>query len=368
VTKPSKDVMRAAVYHGAGDLRIVDRPTPRPGPGELLIRVSVTGICGTDAAELATGPHLYWIGSPHPASGHAGPLIPGHELVGRVEALGIGVDGFELGELVASGAGVSCGGCRSCLAGRTNLCDRYWTVGLQRDGGLAEFAAVPASICRSVEPYGLTEDAAALAQPMAIAAHAVDRAAPLAGEDVLVIGAGGIGGLIVYAAALAGARVVACDRDAARRATAASLGASRTVDSAAVDLGTGDVVFEVTGSPTGLDLAMGSVRRGGRVVVVGLQAPPSPMNLRLLALNEIQLIGTVAHRCARDLPAALGLLATRASGWSDVAPLAIPLDALIADGLALLTTGTSTRIKTLVDPRISAARPTVMTPAVGAAS
>src|SRR5204862_7772069 len=123
------------------------------------------------------------------------------------------VVGFAEGDLVASGAGVSCASCGACLAGRTNLCERYWTVGLQRDGGLAERVAVPASTCADVGPFGLTEDAAGLAQPMAIAAHAVDRAAIAQGADVLVIGTGGIGGFVVYAAARSGARVVACESD-----------------------------------------------------------------------------------------------------------------------------------------------------------
>jgi (R,R)-butanediol dehydrogenase/meso-butanediol dehydrogenase/diacetyl reductase len=373
--------MRAAVFHGRGDIRIEDRPAPRPAADELLIRVSVTGVCGTDAAELATGPHLYWIGPPHPASGHAGPLIPGHELVGRVEALGRDVDGFRIGELVVSGAGVSCGSCRSCRLGRTNLCDRYWTVGLQRDGGLAELVAVPAAICRSVEPYGLTEDAAALAQPMAIAAHAVDRGEPRDGEDVLVVGAGGIGGFIVFAAASAGGSVIAYERDADRRRIAASFGARvieppvggpmagpSATEGPGTEVAEADLVFEVTGSRAGLDLAMASVRRGGRLVVVGLQDPPSALDLRSLALREIELIGTVAHRCARDLPAALRLLADRRDGWSDVAPVAIPLEALVADGLQPISNGTSQRIKTLVDPRILTARPTVMGDIVGAAS
>jgi len=360
--------MRAAVYHGVGDIRIEDRPAPVAGPGELLVRVSVTGVCGTDASELATGPHLYWIGQRHPTSGHAGPLIPGHEFVGRVESIGAGVPGFDLGEIVASGAGVSCGVCPSCRSGRTNLCDTYWTVGLQRDGSLAEFVTVPAATCRSVAPYGLTEDAAALAQPMAIAAHAVDRGAPRDGEEVLVVGAGGIGGFIVFAAARAGAVVTACERDAERRAIAAALGASRTIDPSVDERPEADLVLEVTGTRAGLELAIASVRRGGRVVAVGLQDPPSTLDLRALALREIELIGTVAHRCDRDLPAALGLLASRTEGWADIAPVAIPLESLVSDGLGPMSRGTSPRIKTLIDPRIATPRPTVMGGAVGAMS
>jgi (R,R)-butanediol dehydrogenase/meso-butanediol dehydrogenase/diacetyl reductase len=364
--------MRAAVYHGPGDLRIEQVPDPVPAELELLVRVAACGICGTDAAEYTTGPHLYWIGDAHPRSGHRGPLIPGHELVGRIEALGRDVTGFTIGELVASGAGVSCGTCRACRVGRTNICERYWTIGLQRHGGLAELVAVPAATCRSIEPYGLSEDAAALAQPMAIAAHAVDRGALQAGDEALVIGAGGIGGLIAYAATQAGASVSVCEREAGRRAIAERLGATLSFDPADRDMdsmtATADRVFEVSGSSAGLRLALAAVRPGGRVIAVGMQAPPSEIDLRSLSLREVDLVGSVAHRVAFDLPAALELLAARTLGWSDIAPVAIPLEAVVADGLAPLAAGASHRIKTLIDPRSAQTRPTVMSSAVVASA
>jgi (R,R)-butanediol dehydrogenase/meso-butanediol dehydrogenase/diacetyl reductase len=360
--------VRAARYHGRGDIRIEARPDPRPGPGDLLVRVSVTGICGTDAAEYVHGPHLFHIGGPHPAGGHAGPLIPGHELVGRVEAVGEDVEGFAIGELVASGAGVSCGACARCRAGRTNLCEHYWTVGLQRDGGLAELAAVPAATCAAVDPYGLPEDAASLAQPMAIAVHAVGRASPRPGEAALVLGTGGIGAFITLAAADRGSVVTAVDPDAARREVAARLGAAVVIDPVtqpdALPDGAFDAVFEVSGRAASLDRALRTVRPGGRVVVVGIQEPPSTIDLRALTLREVTLLGTLAHCVAGDLPAALALLARRAEGWADVAPVAIPLEALVEDGLLPIAHGTSPRIKTLVDPRIREARPTSTVPGI----
>ena len=334
--------MRALRYHGPRDLRLEQVAAPVAGPGELLIRVSVVGVCGTDAAEYVHGPHLYWPHDrPHPASGHHGPVIPGHELVGVVEALGPGVAaaGFAPGDLVASGAGAWCGACAACLAGRTNGCARYWTVGLQRDGGLAELVAVPAQTCVAVAPYRLTEDAAALAQPMAIAAHAVDRGSPRAGEDVLVVGAGGIGAFITWAASQAGGRVTATDPDPERRALAARLGATATAaPDEAADI-TADLVLEVSGTAPGLATALRSVRPGGRVVLVGLHEPPSAVDLRAIALREVSLIGTVAHRCLTDLPAALALLAARAEGWSDIAPVAIPLESVVDDGLLPMAEG-----------------------------
>jgi (R,R)-butanediol dehydrogenase/meso-butanediol dehydrogenase/diacetyl reductase len=361
--------VRALRYHGIRDLRLEEVPAPIAGPGELLIRVSVVGVCGTDAAEYVHGPHLSWpYDRPHPASGHQGPVIPGHELVGVVEAVGseAAAAGFAPGDLVASGAGAWCGECAACRSGRTNGCARYWTVGLQRDGGLAEFVAVPAKTCVAVAPYGLTEDAAALSQPMAIAAHAVDRGAPRAGEDVLVVGAGGIGAFITWAASQAGGRVVATDPDPERRSLAARLGAAATAaPDEATDV-TADLVLEVSGTAPGLATALRSVRPGGRVVLVGLHEPPSAVDLRAIALREVSLIGTVAHRCLTDLPAALALLAARTEGWSDIAPVAIPLESVVEDGLLPMAEGRATRIKTLVDPRTTATRPTRMNGATAA--
>jgi len=195
---------------------------------------------------------------------------------------------------------------------------------------------------------------------MAIAAHAVDRGALAPSEDVLVVGAGGIGAFITWAATQGGGRVTATDPDAERRALAARLGAVTTAaPDEAADV-TAALVLEVSGTAPGLAAALRSVRAGGRVVLVGLHEPPSAVDLRAVALREVSLIGTVAHRCLTDLPAALALLAARPEGWSDIAPVAIPLGSVVADGLLPMANGRPTRVKTLVDPRSAAARPTRM--------
>src|ERR1700730_3553345 len=100
--------MRAAVYHGPRDIRVETVPRPRPEPGEVLVRVHANGICGTDASEFA-GAQMYPIGHRHPLTGHSGPLIPGHEFAGRVEAIGDGVEGFALGEPIVTGSALWCG-------------------------------------------------------------------------------------------------------------------------------------------------------------------------------------------------------------------------------------------------------------------
>ena len=159
----------------------------------------MAAICGTDASEYAHGPHMIPLHERHPGSGHVGPLILGHEFVGRVEALGDGVEGLAVGDRVVSGAGVSCGECAWCEAGRTNLCASYYTLGLSAPGGLAEQVLSPAKICVPVPDAG-DDVGAAMAQPLAVAIHALDRGGVGPGLTVAVLGIGGIGGFLIGAA------------------------------------------------------------------------------------------------------------------------------------------------------------------------
>lgn len=359
--------MRAAVYYGNRDIRIQDVAEPEPVAGEVLLRVTATGICGTDASEYATGPRMYPIGEPNLRTGHAGPMIPGHEVAGVIEALGPGVQTLGVGDLVVTGAGIACGECDQCARGRTNLCERYATVGLQRHGGLAELVAVPAStVVRA--PEGITGDAAALGQPMAIAVHSMRQGRPVAGEVALVLGVGGIGAFLTYALAASGVRVVAADLDDERLRIARALGAERSVRPEGSDgrgalvlaVGAPDVVYEVTGSASGFADAFEVVRPGGRIVAVGLHDRPRSVDLRSLTLREVSVIGTNAHVVSSDLPEALRLIAARTDSWRDVAPTALSLDRLVPDGIEPLVAGTSPRIKTLVDPSTPASRPTRM--------
>ncbi|CAN5736064.1 2,3-butanediol dehydrogenase [soil metagenome] len=360
--------MRAAVYHGRGDIRVATVPDPVIGLGELLIEVRICGVCGTDAAEFAHGPTMLPIQTRHRASGHLGPMIPGHELAGRVVARATDVEGFAEGQWVVSGAGVWCGDCRRCRAGRANLCLDYWTVGLQRHGGLAELCAVPAITCLAAEPYGLEGDVFGIAQPMSIAVHSLRRGRSGAGETAVVIGVGGIGAFLVHALARTGLRVVVSDLDERRRELARNLGAEVALDPAEASPADvlreadmeADVVFEVTGSAAGLQAAIDALSPAARLVAVGLHERPRELDLRPLTLREHEVIGTNAHVCQDDLPEAMRLLAEHTGDWRDVAPRALSLDRLVEDALVPLAEGRSLRIKTLIDPWATEARDTRM--------
>ena len=360
--------MRAAVYHGTRDIRVEYVEVPDPGPGELLLEVHAAGICGTDASEWDHGPMMLPMLESNDRSGHVGPMIPGHEFGGRVVARGRGVDGFPDGTLVASGAGVSCGRCPACLRSLTNLCEVYFTVGLQRNGALAQYVAVPADICLPVADVDLDDDGAALVQPMAVAVHSLRQGHPDPGDLVVVIGVGGVGAFLVYAAAESGARVVAVDLDTGRLAIAVALGAAETIKAnrnepllpqiSGVISGPAAVVYEVTGAVSALEAALDFVAPRGRVVAVGLGIRSVPVDVRSLTLRELRLVGTNAHVFSADLADAARLIGTRSAGWADIAPLALPLDRLVEDGLKPMVEGRSDRIKTLIDPWSTAVRPT----------
>lgn len=341
--------MRAAVYHGAGDVRIEAAAAPgEPGPGQVLIAPSMAAICGTDASEYAHGPHMIPLHRPHPASGHVGPLIIGHEFVGRVEALGDGVEGLAVGDRIVPGAGVSCGACAWCAAGRTNLCATYYTLGLSAPGGLAEQVLSPASICVPV-PDAVADIGAAMAQPLAVAIHALDRGGVAPGLTVAVLGVGGIGGFLVGAASTRGPkRLLAVDVDPGKLALASAFGADDAIDARATDVaaaileatdGEGaDVVIEASGVPRNPSIAIHAARRGGRVVIVGLQAEPPPVDLFDAALREVDLIATVAHICDANLPEALAVLA-RTELAGEVLGAVVPMSRLVEDAIAPLADG-----------------------------
>lgn len=348
--------MRAAVLHAAGDLRVEERPVPSPGPGEVLVRVAVCGVCGTDATEYDRGPVLT-----------VPPVTLGHEFAGVVEAVGKGVDALEPGAVVVCGAGISCGACARCREGRTNLCRDYRTAGLQVDGGLAGYVVVPAGILLDVSESGLPLDTLGLAQPMAIAVHVVSRSGVRAGQAAVVVGVGGIGSFITFAAAASGAKVIAVDRSLERLELARTLGAADTLlaDTPLPEelrrIGVEpDVLFEVSGTAAGLESVLAAATPGAVIVPVGVQKSEVTVPLGSWTLREYTVVGSVAHVFATDVPEAVRLLGTRPD-WSDLASRVLPLDGVVDAALVPLLRGGAGQIKTLIDPWIAASRPAVHT-------
>ncbi|HEY5186732.1 MAG TPA: L-threonine 3-dehydrogenase [Actinomycetes bacterium] len=265
--------MRALVKATAGPgLELREVPRPQAGPGEVLVRVLRTGICGTDLHIRAWDAWAQQVIRP--------PLTIGHEIAGHIDELGPGVDTLAVGDLVSVEGHIVCGRCRNCQAGRRQLCPNTVSIGVNRDGGFADYVAVPASnIWR--HPADLDPDVAAIFDPFGNAVHAA-LSFPVLGEDVLVTGAGPIGIMAASVVRQAGARnVVVTDVSGPRLALARSMGAvtravdvtRTTVDDVMAELGMKegfDIGLEMSGAPAALHSMISSMANGGRIALLGL--------------------------------------------------------------------------------------------------
>lgn len=262
--------MRAVVYHAPRQFSVLEVTTPEPGHGEVRVRVTQTGVCGTDL-HLHDGQFMAVY-----------PMVPGHEVVGVVDALGAGVSGLALGERVAVNPNASCGRCAFCREGRPLLCEDLTGVGSSLPGGFAEYLVAPAVQVFSVE--GLSDDTAVLVEPTACAAHAVDVIAPRHGSCALVIGAGPTGILLAQLLRAAGATSVTMAAPTAfKLELAGSLGIDRTfvMDRgdlagdvrALIDLTAGagyDLTVDATGAAAVAEVLLPLTRNGGTAVFYGV--------------------------------------------------------------------------------------------------
>jgi L-idonate 5-dehydrogenase len=313
--------MKAVVVHGPGDLRVERRPVAPPGPGEVLLAVEWGGICGSDVA--------YWR---HGGSGTAqlkAPLVLGHEFAGRIAALGpgsreaalaAGVGRIDLGLPVAVYPAAPIGDATlpARIAGRSNLHPRVRYYGSaavfpHTDGGFAEYKVVPADQLLPL-PDAVDTRHAALAEPLAVAIHAVNRAltafGPLSAGPVLVNGAGPIGSMVVAVAKRLGARhVIAADVAAAPLGIARAMGADAVVNTAEAALPDGcPLVFEASGAAPALAGVLRATAPGGVLVQVGnLPAAPVSAALGDLITREITWLGS--FRFVGEMSDALALLA-----------------------------------------------------------
>ncbi len=265
--------MKALVLHGEHDLRVEERPTPEPGPGEVLLRVRAVGLCGSDV-------HYYT----HMRIGDqivTEPMIPGHEGAGEVAALGDGVEGLAVGQRVAIEPALSCGTCEFCREGRPNICPHVVFRSTPPHNGLmCEFAVLLAEQCLPI-PDALSWNEAAMLEPLQVTVHAANLSGVRPGETVAVVGAGSIGlGCMEMAKLGGGGPIVVTDTLDYRLELARRLGADETVNvseadpvEAVRDLTGGrgaDLVFECTNRAAGAPQAYNVAAIGGRVTLVGI--------------------------------------------------------------------------------------------------
>jgi threonine 3-dehydrogenase len=255
-----------------------DVDVPTPGPGDVLIRVRKTSICGTDL-------HIHrwdaWAQATIPV-----PMVVGHEFMGEIVDVGAGVAGFEPGQRVAGEGHITCGHCRNCRGGRREFCHNHISVGVTRQGAFAEFVSIPAQNV-FVVPAHIDDDVAAVLDPLGNATHTSLRY-DVVGEDVLITGAGPIGAMAVAIVRHIGARnIVVTDVNRFRLGIAAKLGATRVVDVSyeqltpvMSELGMTegfDVGLEMSGSESAFNQMLDAMNHGGRIAVLGI--PPGPMTL-----------------------------------------------------------------------------------------
>jgi len=312
--------MKAAVFQGIKDIRVEEVDDPQAGPEDVVVEVSVCGICGSDL-------HTYEHGS-FVAPGQ----IMGHEFSGEVVEAGDQVEGLAVGDRVTASPLVPCGDCPRCLEGRYNLCASAWTSGLAygRPGAFAERIRIPNSVPgENVFKLAdsMTDEDGATVEPLAVAMHAVRLAGDVEGRTALVLGLGTIGQQVVQALRAHGARrVIGTDLSELRLRAAATLGADAVDGGAGIEqaidaaLGDGeeiDVIFECSGVPKLANAALDAIKAGGTIVVLALYDDPVTFNPTALVQKEIRLQGSIAYT-SEDFAAAVDLLA---SGRAKADPL-----------------------------------------------
>ena len=352
--------MKAARFHGPGDIRIDEVPEPTPGPGQVQVAVDWCGICGTDLHEFLEGPiFIPPKGSPHPITGAELPVVMGHEFAGVVSAVGSEVRGVEEGDRVAVEPYYVCGECVACAAGRYNICRKLGFIGLSgQDGGFAEKCVVDS---RWVHPLGeLPTDIGALVEPLAVGYHAARLSGLPAGGTAAVFGAGPIGLVTTAALKACGAgQVIVVEPAAARKQKAPAAGADAVLDPTETDVpeairdltgGAGaDVTFECAGIDQVLASAIASVRPGGTVVNVAIWGHEASVAVNQLVFSEVSVIGSLAY-CG-DHSDTIGLLRDGKVAAEQFITGRIGLDDLVKGGFRELIDNKEENVKILVSPR-----------------
>ncbi|MBE9499366.1 L-threonine 3-dehydrogenase [Streptomyces sp. GKU 257-1] len=299
-------------------LWLADVPEPETGPGEVLIQVERTGICGTDLHIRA------WDGWARQTV--SAPLVVGHEFTGEVVETGRDVTGIKPGDRVSGEGHLVCGTCRNCLAGRRHLCRATVGLGVGRDGAFAQYVALPAENVW-VHRTPVDPDIAAIFDPFGNAVHTA-LSFPLVGEDVLITGAGPIGLMAVAVARHAGARnVVVTDVSEERLELARTVGASLALNVSAASIADGqrtlglregfDVGLEMSGNPVALRDMLANMTHGGKIAMLGLPAEEFAVDWARIVTSMITLKGIYGREMFETWYAMSVLL----EGGLDLAPV-----------------------------------------------
>lgn len=333
--------MKAVRLHDAMDLRVeeVDAP-PAPPAGHVNLAVRAAGICGSDLHNYRTG---QWISRR--------PSTAGHEFCGRITALGEGVDGLAVGDVVVADSRFWCGECPACRSGLSNVCEALGFVGEVCDGGFADQVQLPARLVLRHDP-SLPPRVAAMAEPLAVALHAVRRLAARRGEPVLVVGCGTIGGLsALVLARLHDGPILLADLNEVRAQKVAQLVKGQVVSlehdaiARVLDGRRLRYAFDATGSIGAIRAALALLSGGGALALVGISHGKLDLDPNLLVEREISLVG--CHAFADELSEAVALLPDMAPDLEQISEMLASLDE-VPSAYDRLLKGGGTALKTIV--------------------
>jgi 2-desacetyl-2-hydroxyethyl bacteriochlorophyllide A dehydrogenase len=281
-----EDLMKAAQLLGTGKMEIREVPKPSPRDGEVLIRVREVGICGSDFSKY---------------QGHNGgilPVIPGHEAVGEIAALGSGVNDIRIGERVALQPSLACGTCSTCLNGWDNICPNKIRLGVDRDGAFAEYVTAPRRVVWTL-PDDLSFRDAVLTEPLAVVVHGTKKLPPTAEDRVLAYGTGTLGLFFLQMASLAGAHMTALNTSKPRLEAARQFGADTFSSWERLEAESPrgfTAVYETTGHPAALSQIVTWCAPGARILLVGLSSHDSSVPTAAIARKELLIQGTIVYR------------------------------------------------------------------------
>ncbi|WP_100401332.1 2,3-butanediol dehydrogenase [Bacillus sp. FJAT-42315] len=345
--------MKAAVWYGKHDVRVESKEEPMIQPGKVKVKVAFAGICGSDL-------HAYHGAGvqqdvPHPVSGEMAPLTLGHEFAGTVSEVGEGVTDISVGDRVTIEPLIYCGKCQYCKQNHYNQCVDFGFIGLNANGGFAEYAIVEPKMVHKL-PDSVSLEEGALVEPTAVALHAVRQSQLKVGDKVAVFGVGPIGLLTIMAAQAAGAsEIYAVDVSPERLEKATTVGATHTINAIeensvekilALSAGGVDIAYEVAGAEVTLANALSTVKKKGEVMVVSIIPEPVKVDILQLTIKEANITSVLAYR--NIFPEVINLIDSGKLDVKQVITKKIALDQVVEEGLELLGKDKS-QAKILID-------------------
>jgi 2-desacetyl-2-hydroxyethyl bacteriochlorophyllide A dehydrogenase len=300
---PLPTMMRAAILQRPRTISIERVPVPQPAPDEVLVAVEAVGLCGSDA-KFYTGDRPL-----------AGPMVPGHEIAGRIAAVGANVSPQRLGERVAIEPNIPCGQCSLCQRGHERICSRKQIIGQTRWGGLAEYVTTPASFAWPI-PESFTLADAATIEPTAVVVHAFRQAEVAPTATIAVVGCGGVGLLLVNVAIAQGSRVVVIEPNPVRRAAALAAGALQAIEASDVnevhsflEQAGVETIFECAGIAATTQLCLDTAPAGSLIMLVGLSTKDVSFNPLRFVRQEMTIHGSLIYEHPVDFASTIELVA-----------------------------------------------------------